>query len=221
MCRWWSFHWVRRVDSPGRSKFSGRTNNPLVFDSMDFVTRLEHDRIRSAETVLMGMASWNSLTALSYLQSDYQGLKQEEAAVRLKLTGHNVLSTTKPPTWWQLLLSVLPNSFNILLALLAIISVATPTPQWPTFVILIVMIVISVVVRFWQEYRSNVAAIKLQESVTSTVSVRRQIDDKVMVLTDEEKNLVPGDIVLLSPGDNVPADCLILESGNLQISQSR
>jgi P-type Mg2+ transporter len=83
------------------------------------------------------------------------------------------------------------------------------------------MIAISVIVRFWQEYKSNVAAIKLQESVSSTISVRRQVEGKASDTTTEEKNLVPGDIVLLSAGDSVPADCLVLEPGTLQISQSR
>ena len=82
------------------------------------------------------------------------------------------------------------------------------------------MIAISVVVRFWQEYRSNVAAVKLQESVSSTVCLRRQVDGKTCDLTIDEKNIVPGDIVVLSPGDKVPADCFVLE-GTLQISQSR
>jgi Mg2+-importing ATPase len=197
------------------------TYDDQVGDSMDFSARLQHDRKRSSEDILMAMSSMTPEAALGYLQSDYGGLSEEEIAKRLSLAGHNVLSTNKPPTWWQLLLRVLPNAFNFLLILLATISVATPSPQWSTFAILMVMIAISVVVRFWQEYKSNVATIKLQESVSSTVSVRRQIEGKASDLTDEEKNLVPGDIVLLSPGDIVPGDCLVLESGNLQVSQSR
>jgi P-type Mg2+ transporter len=188
---------------------------------MAFSARLHHDRKHSPESALMAIASMTLETALSHLQSSCQGLSQEEAAIRLKLTEENLLSTHKPPTWWQLLLRVLPNSFNILLILLAIISVATPSPQWSTFAILLVMIAISVIVRFWQEYKSNVAAIKLQESVSSTISVRRQVEGKASDTTTEEKNLVPGDIVLLSVGDSVPADCLVLEPGTLQISQSR
>lgn len=90
------------------------------------------------------------------------------------------------------------------------------------------MIVISSVVRFWQEYRSAVAVVKLQNSVRMDVKVRRPktVLDKgfeTLVASEvliHEKELVPGDILVLSPGDNVPADCVLLESTNLQISQS-
>jgi magnesium-transporting ATPase (P-type) len=34
----------------------------------------------------------------------------------------------------------------------------------------------------------------------------------------DEKSLVGGDIVLLSPGDGIPADSLIIESSNVSVS---
>jgi Mg2+-importing ATPase len=161
-------------------------------------------------------------TAMGYLQATPNGLSQDEAATRLRLKGANLLSVKKPPTWWQLLLSVIPNPFNVLLGLLAVISAATPPPQWSTFILLILMIVISCGVRFWQEYRSSVAAIKLQAGVSTDVRVRRRINglqaEEIFV---DEKTLVPGDILLVDPGTVIPADCMILKSTNLQISQSR
>lgn len=96
------------------------------------------------------------------------------------------------------------------------------------FVVLTVMVVISCVVRFWQEYRSGLAVFRLQASITSSFKVRRQatspeVLDKAPTATEVDvpgRDLVPGDIVLLSPGAVVPADCLILESFFLRISQS-
>ncbi|KAK5011705.1 hypothetical protein LTR39_004466, partial [Cryomyces antarcticus] len=157
--------------------------------------------------------------ALAQLQTSMSGLTPEEVLVRLKIRGPNLLSTVKPPKWWQLLLSILPNPFNILLVLLAIISVATPSPSWSTFILLIVMIVISCAVRFWQEHRSTVAAIRLQASVSTNVRVRRQARggwaEDVIV---DEKTLVPGDILLVDPGDSIAADCMVLETSSLQIN---
>jgi len=187
--------------------------------------RLPYARNGSCEAILEAFASMTSDAALSHLQTGLNGLTAQAAAARLEFAGSNILSTKKPPTWWQLLLSVLPNPFNILLTLLAIISVATPPPNWSTFIILVVMIVISCAVRFWQEYRSNVAAIKLQACVSTDAQVRRQIDAAKSLQTSEiiidEKQLVPGDILLVNPGDTISADCLVLEASNLQISQSR
>lgn len=73
--------------------------------------------------------------ALSHLNTQLEGLDDLEAVSRLKVAGPNVISSKKPPSWWQLLLRVLPNPFNILLALLAIISVATPPPNWVSMVL--------------------------------------------------------------------------------------
>ncbi|TKA58160.1 hypothetical protein B0A49_12139 [Cryomyces minteri] len=176
---------------------------------------------RSSDAALQAYASMTQTAALARLQTSMSGLTPEEVLVRLKVRGPNLLSTVKPPRWWQLLLSILPNPFNILLALLAIISVATPSPSWSTFILLIVMIVISCAVRFWQEYRSTVAAIRLQASVSTNVRVRRQAHggwaEDVIV---DEKTLVPGDILLVDPGDSVAADCMVLETSSLQVSQS-
>ena len=92
------------------------------------------------------------------------------------------------------------------------------------------MVIISILVRFWQEYRSSVAVFKLQSSVTCNLEVRRQQSvhqlQKVSTPTEantrtvDEKDLVPGDIVILSPGSVMPADCLILEASFLRVSQS-
>lgn len=92
------------------------------------------------------------------------------------------------------------------------------------------MVIISVAVRFWQEYRSSVAVFKLQSSVTCNLDVRRQpsialsqkpsTPSETSCKTVAEKDLVPGDIVILSPGSVMPADCLILEANFLRISQS-
>lgn len=159
--------------------------------------------------------------AIRQLQTGLDGLTDAAAAARLKRKGLNLLSSKKPATWWMLLLSVIPNPFNILLSFLAIISVVTPGPSWSTFVLLVVMIVISCGVRFWQEYRSSVAAIKLQAGVSTDARVRRRTNDKwVEGMTVDAKNLVPGDVLLVDPGDLIPADCLVLETMNLQVSQS-
>ncbi|KAI9764322.1 MAG: hypothetical protein M1840_008540 [Geoglossum simile] len=169
--------------------------------------------------------------ALSHLQSSIHGLTTAQAAHRLKLNGWNLLSCKKPLSWWQLLLQVIPNPFNILLALIAIISVVNPVPNWATFVILVVMIAISCTVRFWQEYRSNAAATRLQSSITNDVQVQRQstehpsLDEKsgnspIKGTFIKAENLVPGDILLINPGDSIPADCLLIRGSHLTISQS-
>ena len=90
------------------------------------------------------------------------------------------------------------------------------------------MIIISCAVRFWQEYRSNIAAIELQSSVTTDIRVCRQTGEAHETLASsqtseiiiDEKDLVPGDILPINSGDSIRADCLIIEASHLQVSQS-
>jgi Mg2+-importing ATPase len=84
------------------------------------------------------------------------------------------------------------------------------------------MISLGCIIRFWQEHRSAVAAIKLQDGVEFSVRVqRRDSTRESIVITLDQKDLVPGDLMFIDPGNTVPADCRVLHASNLSISQSR
>ncbi|EFY89523.1 magnesium-translocating P-type ATPase family protein [Metarhizium acridum CQMa 102] len=185
----------------------------------------------SAEAILTAFAGMEPDMVLDHLQTHKDGLTDEEADARRSIKGPNVLPTHTAPSWFITLLKAIPNPFNILLIALAIINAAIPPGDWKGFTVLIVMVVISVAVRFWQEYRSSLAVFKLQASVSCNLDVRRQpnmsLSQKVSTPSSEassktvaEQDLVPGDVVVLSPGSVMPADCLILEANFLRVSQS-
>ncbi len=69
---------------------------------------------------------------------------------------------------------------------------------------------------FYQEYQAERTIRALKRLAVPYIKVRRD-GVRQEVLTAE---LVPGDIVLLEPGNLVPADCRILESYNLKIQES-
>ncbi|PHH88453.1 hypothetical protein CDD83_7518 [Cordyceps sp. RAO-2017] len=181
------------------------------------------------DSVLTAFASLSAVQALEHLQTGTDGLTAFEADARRAVKGVNVLPTQRPPSWILTLLAAVPNPFNILLFFLAIINISVPERNWASITILLFMITVSIVVRFWQEYRSSVAVFRLQSSITNKLKVRRR-DTSSKTLVDGvrepaevvvmEKDLVPGDIAVLSPGSVVPADCLILEASFLRISQS-
>ena len=178
-------------------------------------------RNASYDSILKTYASLTPETIIEHLESARDGLTQEDATKRLAIKGPNVLSCKKPPTWWMLALSILPDPFNIILLFIAIISMVHQPRQWTTFITLILMIIISSSLRFWQEYRSSVATIKLQETLQIEVLVRRRVNGYIMDMPVNEKSIVPGDILIVNPGDAVPADCMLLSSLNLSVSQSR
>lgn len=66
----------------------------------------------------------------------------------------------------------------------------------------------STVIGFIQEFRSEKASNALMKMTAPTCKVLRNSKEKIM----ETKYLVPGDIILLSPGDKIPANSYIIES---------
>lgn len=185
------------------------TNQFVAYNLSD----TEQDKGKTTkESSIRAIAARPAPIVLQQLQSSIEGITDDEASRRLKEDGANILSTTKPSTWWQLLIrAIFFNPFNILLACLTIISVATPEPEWPTFGILLIMITISCTVSFWQEYKSSVAAFKLTSSVPTEISVRRLTDVDGDIKSYERHvdtaEIVCGDVLSLSPGDSAPADC--------------
>ncbi|CAL5401385.1 unnamed protein product [Camellia sinensis] len=87
---------------------------------------------------------------------------------------------------------------------------------------MLVLVFINVSLRFYQEYGSSKAAMKLSEFVRCPVKVQRGagrvVQTELCVRVDQRD--VPGDIVIFEPGDLFPGDVRLLTSKHLVISQS-
>jgi Mg2+-importing ATPase len=79
------------------------------------------------------------------------------------------------------------------------------------------MVLVSSFLRFFQEYRSNRAAEQLKSMVKTTATVIRKDQGK---FETDILSLAPGDMVQLSAGDMIPADCRIVQSKDLFVSQA-
>lgn len=75
---------------------------------------------------------------------------------------------------------------------------------------------IGVFLDFFQEHKAGQAAEKLKLKVSLTATVLRD-NFKQEIHVDK---LVPGDVVILSVGDIIPADCLLLTAKNFLVNQS-
>jgi Mg2+-importing ATPase len=152
------------------------------------------------------------------------GLTEEIAQERLKIHGPNDIVHDKAPSWYVQFLQAFLNPFIAVLIVIAVISlitdvlvVAPADRDYETIIVVSVMVFLSGFLRFWQEFRSNKAAEQLKSMVSTTASVLREGGGKVEI---DIKKLVPGDIVLLSAGDMIPADSRILFSKDLFVSES-
>ena len=173
---------------------------------------------------------------VTQLGSSVQGLSDEEVAVVRAQHGLNEVEHERPVSWWRHLWLSYNNPFNLLLTLLAAVSLITQDTQ--AAAVISIMVVLATLIRFVQERRSNKAALALKEQVSNTASVRRRTDpDAARTATDATdataaapaaggtieipiRQLVRGDIVTLSAGDMIPADCRIMSATDLFVGQS-
>ena len=164
--------------------------------------------------------------ALKFLRTQADGLSQGMAEMRLRRSGPNEVFQEEHSSWLALLFSAFRNPLVLLLMGLSAVSFATD--NFVGGLIVASMVLLSVLLTFFQEFRSNQAAQRLKEMVTTTASVLRRQEllfGKDLIVRAEKvelplQDLVPGDIVLLSAGDMVPADLRLLASKDLFISQS-
>lgn len=149
------------------------------------------------------------------LQSDsVAGLDAAEANSRLKAIGPNRLPAPRRlhPT-----LRFLRHFHNVLIyVLLAAGFVTAALQHWiDTFVILAVVIV-NAVIGYIQEGRAEQAMEAIRSMLTPHAIVLRSGHRQ----TVEGEALVPGDIVVLEPGDKVPADLRVLQASSLQAQEA-
>ncbi len=83
-------------------------------------------------------------------------------------------------------------------------------------VAVVVVILLNGVFSFWQEYKAEKATEELRKLLPYMVKVVR--DGRVAEI--ESKLIVPGDIVILSEGDKIPADIRLLEATELRVDAS-
>jgi len=79
---------------------------------------------------------------------------------------------------------------------------------------IVAVILVTGAFAFWQEYRAEATMAALQQLLAHQVRVLR--DGVVAVLATE--HLVPGDVVFLSAGDDVPADCRLIEAFGVRVN---
>ena len=149
------------------------------------------------------------------------GLTDSEISSRLHEYGYNEVTQTKAKKWYHYLLRSLFTPFNSILIGIALILSYTDVylaenPNYANIIVILVLVSVSTFLDFFSEYKSNLAAEKLKELVSTTTTVIRN-GRKIKI---PFKNLVLGDTVILSAGDMIPADLRIIESKDLYVGQS-
>ena len=152
--------------------------------------------------------------ACTLLSSRPEGLTREEAADRLGRSGPNVLRKPRGRPLYRKFLSQFTHLMAILLWVGGGVAFLAGMPQ--IGVAVLVVNLINGAFGFWQEHKAEKAAEALRRILPRRARVRRG-GGEAQIPAEE---LVPGDILLLSEGDNVPADARVIAETELRIDQS-
>jgi len=150
---------------------------------------------------------------LELLQTHTQGLSSAAVTTRQTQYGPNVIRSRRLG-WWPILIRQLKSPFVYLLIVAALISGALF--EILDALAILLFIVINAILGFFQEYSSTKTAQALQKHLEHRSRVRRE----GQVLELPTSHLVPGDVVLLKPGDILPADLRFLSVQNLTLDES-
>jgi Mg2+-importing ATPase len=146
--------------------------------------------------------------------ADAVGLSGAEAAARLAKFGPNLFRDHQQRSLLVQFVSRFKNPLVILLLVASGISALTGDVT--NFLLISAMVLFSVTLDFVQEHRAGKAAAALSQSVSVQATVVR--DGKPCEVPVAE--VVPGDLVVLSAGDMIPADCRVLEAHDFFVKQA-
>jgi magnesium-transporting ATPase (P-type) len=168
-----------------------------------------------------------------------QGLSNAEAARRLEKYGPNLMSASKKETIWYKIWKQMSNVLVAILLLIAIVSAAraiveevrkipdndpiakensktTILTSWIQVGLIAIVIIVNTTIGIIQEGSAEKAADALKGMLSADARIIRE-GNETMISASE---VVPGDVIILSLGDRVPADLRLIESTSLACQES-
>ncbi|MBU1091983.1 HAD-IC family P-type ATPase [Patescibacteria group bacterium] len=160
---------------------------------------------------------WHSLSStkiLKELSSSPNGLSQEEADLRLAKYGKNTFARLEKYRFVKLLIRQLRSPLVFILIIAGFVTFVLGS--YTDSLVILIAVTINTAIGVFQEGKASQAFAKLRDSQKKYATVVRG-GGKHVIRTE---NIVPGDILVLSTGDQVGADARLIESGSLEIDES-
>lgn len=161
---------------------------------------------------------WHHLTpdeALTRLETHpAEGLTNAEAAHRLAHYGPNTLPEAEHRPLWRVVVRQFTSPLIYILFVAAVIAFATGHPG--DSIVILVVVTLNAIIGTVQEGRAERSMEALRRLSGLNVRVVRSGKEDVM----EARDLVPGDVVLLSAGDAVGADARLIEEAALETAEA-
>ena len=148
------------------------------------------------------------------LRSGEHGLSSENATVQLRAIGANSIEDARRLSALRLLLRQFESPLVLILIFAAVVSLVLQ--QWLDAGIILAIVFGSTLLGFYQEYRASAAVEELKRRLALTCRVVRDGLEKTVLAS----SIVPGDIIVLSAGNLVPADGRVIESEDFLVNEA-
>ena len=148
------------------------------------------------------------------LETGDSGIAKTSAQERLDVYGSNELKAIRRT---PLIIRFIYNFTNLLAILMWIASglsfwAGMPEAGWACMAVVFVNAIFS----FWQEFKAGKAIDALKKMIPSYARVVRDGTETKVPTSD----IVPGDIIIIEEGDNIPADARLIEAQELRVNNS-
>lgn len=143
-----------------------------------------------------------------------QGLSNNEAKSRLQVYGQNQLDSGDSVSITKIMINQIANSMTLVLIIAMIVAFAIQS--WIEGGVIAGVVGINVFVGFFQEFSAE----KTMNSLRSLASPTAHVIRSGASTTIAASEVVPGDILELTTGDTVPADCRILDMMNFETDEA-
>lgn len=159
--------------------------------------------------------SIDSADVIEILESDISaGLLENEADQRLTQFGENVLPEKKKVSK---IIRFLKHFNDILIYVLFVAAIVTAVlGHYVDTIVILLVAVVNASIGYFQENKAE----KALEDIKKMLSLKAQVMRNGVRTEIDASHLTVGDIVLLSPGDKVPADLRLVRADNLKIEES-
>jgi len=142
------------------------------------------------------------------------GLTSAEVLEQRQVHGENVLPVEKSISAWTIFINQLKSPLVYIILFAAAVSLAVG--EYSDFGIIMAVVIVDAVLGFFQEYQAQKTYTALRGLLKPTTTVIRDGQRQEV----EVRELVPGDLVLLSAGEHIPGDGVLLESAKLTVEEA-
>src|SRR5271157_3769249 len=148
------------------------------------------------------------------LGSGSGSLSSEKAAAQLRQVGPNSVEDASKTSALRLLLQQFESPLVLILIFAAVLSLLLK--EWVDGSIILAIVFGSALLGFYKEYKASAAIEQLKHRLALTCRVIRDGTEQVA----DASTIVPGDVVLLSAGNLIPADGLLIEATDFLVNEA-